>query len=281
MSVELGLWSSAFALVVTVAVAAAAVAQRRSGVQRWRWWGALAFVLGWLTALGAVLSPLDTVGEDGLLTAHIAQHMILGDLAAPLLLIGLPPVVAASARRAYRSAVRRPGRLGRAAALALSPVGALVLWALVTYVWLLPPLHRQAIPDGAVHALDHLSFLAFGVLVWLAAFDFRHGPAVRDWEGLKRSLATCDLPWWGRHVYAMVSRLAMVPAVTILWLAPTASYYVTPTAPPGPWTQRQDQVNAASMMLGLEILLAAFAVVLALVWVSISEGRARDRERPG
>ena len=237
------------------------------------------FLLGWLLALGAVLTPVDARGEEGSLTAHVVQHVILGDLAAPLLLIGLPPALGVLLGKWYDRAIRGDGRRARGVELALSPAGALVLWAAATYVWLAPPVHRLAIPDAVAHFLDHWSFLLFGLLVWLPAFDFRHGVRVRDWETLKVTLTTCDLPWWARHVYAMVSRLALLPAVALLWLAPTGAYYLTAAAPPGASTQKQDQVRAASLMLGFEIVLSALAVVLAFVWVSVSEGRARDRER--
>ncbi len=269
-------------MAVSLAVVGAFLLQQRRRTAPWRWWAVAAFVLGWLLALAAVLSPLDALGEDGSLSAHIAQHVILGDLAAPLLLIGLPPTLGLIAARWYRRATRSGGdRRTRGVKLALSPAGALVLWALATYVWIAPPLHRLAIPDGFVHLLDHTSFLVFGLLVWLAAFDFRRGRRVRDWETLKATFTTCDLPWWARHVYAMVSRLAMLPAVAVLWLATTSSYYLSIEPPPGGLTQREDQVRAASMMLGFEILLSGLAVVLAFIWVSVSEGRARDRQRLG
>lgn len=228
--------------------------------------------------MATVVTPLDRWGEQGSLTAHIAQHVLLGDVAAPLLLIGLPPAVASAARRTYEGATRGDDRWARGVRLALSPAGALVLWALATYVWMAPPVHRLAIREGLVHLLDHASFVLFGLLVWLAAFDFRRGVRVRDWESLKAALVTCDLPWWARHVYAMVSRLAMLPAVALLWLAATASYYPSSKPPPGGFTQRQDQVRAASTLLGFEIVLSALAVVLAFIWVSVSEGRARARE---
>jgi Cytochrome c oxidase caa3 assembly factor (Caa3_CtaG) len=53
--------------------------------------GALAFFSGLAIAAGTVASPLDSLGEDDLVTAHVAQHIALGDFAAPLLLLGLPP----------------------------------------------------------------------------------------------------------------------------------------------------------------------------------------------
>lgn len=270
-----------FAVALSLGALCAVVLQRRRRTPEWRWWGIIAFVLGWLLGLSAVLSPLDSLGQDGSLSAHIAQHVILGDLAAPLLLIGLPPTLGVVAARLYRRAVRGAGRRARGVRLGLSPLGGLALWSAATYFWIVPPIHRLAIPGGPAHLLDHVSFLVFGLLVWLAAFDFRPGASVRDWESLKASLASCDLPWWARHVYAMVSRLAMLPAVAALWLATTSAYFLSAAPPPGGGTQREDQVRAASMMLGFEILLSGLAVVLAFIWVSVSEGRARERQRAG
>lgn len=273
------LWSGLFAVTVSLAVLGAIVLQRYRRHPPWPWWGPPAFFAGWLLVLAAVLSPLDGLGEEGSLSAHIVQHIVLGDLAAPLLLIGLPPTAGLLAGRWYLSASTGSDRRARGVRLALSPAGGLALWTVATYVWLTPPLHRLAIPDGFVHLLDHASFLLFGLLVWLAAFDFRKGARVRDWESLKTSLTTCDLPWWARHVYAMVSRLAVLPAVAVLWLASTSAYYVSAEPPPGGLTQREDQVRAASVMLGFEILLSGLAVVLAFIWVSVSEGRAREKQR--
>src|SRR3954469_2246242 len=47
----------------------------------------------WFGGLGltgvALLSPLDHLGDTDLLSAHMAQHLLIADLSAPLLLIGL------------------------------------------------------------------------------------------------------------------------------------------------------------------------------------------------
>lgn len=262
---------------MTAAVAFATVFELREERTAWRWWGPPSFALGWLVAVGVVVSPLDRLGEDGSLTAHVAQHVMLSDLSAPLLLIGLPPAVQGRLHAWYRRLVPAAGRASRLALIALSPAGGAALWALATYLWLVPPLHRLAIPDGTVHLLDHASFLAFGLLVWLAAFDFRRGRAVTDWETLKSAAVTCDLPWWARHIYAMATRLAMLPAVVALWLASSSAYYLAGQFPPGGLTRHEDQVQAASLMLGFEIVLSGIAIVLAFIWVSVSEGRTRSR----
>ena len=273
-------WTWPFVVLLTAPVVASlSSGGLRSRFAGWRWWGVSSFLLGWLLGLGAVLSRLDGLADDGSLSAHIAQHIVLGDVVAPLLLLGLAPQLRGALGRAYDRAASPRTRGSRLVVLALSPVGAVVIWSLTTYFWLVPPVHRLTILDGTGQLLDHLSFLLVGLLVWLPAFDFRTGARVVDWKTLKASSVTCDLPWWARHVYAMVTRLAMLPAVAAIWLAGSSAYFIAGQTPPGGRTQREDQVQAASMMLGFEILLSGLAVVLAFVFVSVSEGRARHESR--
>lgn len=271
-------WNGLFVVLVSAAVVGAVAYELRSPTRTWRWWGPPALVLGWLLAVGTVTSRLDGLGEDGSLSAHIAQHVILGDLAAPLLLLGLSPALGAALDRAYKRLTGGVGASARLGTLGLSPIGTTVLWAGATYAWLVPAIHRLAIPAGAVHVLDHTSFLLFGLLVWLAAFDFRSGLPVTSWDTLAAAMRTADLPWWGRHVYAMATRFALLPAILAIWLAPSAAYFLPGQFPPGGLTRHEDQVQAASLMLGFEILLFALSLVLLFVFASISEGRRRQEE---
>lgn len=226
------------------------------------WLRSLAFLSGLGVLGGTVLSPLETLGARGLLIAHVAQHILLSDFAPPLLLLGLPS-------RARRALGRRLLELGAGrAGLLLSPLGALAAWAVVTYVWYVPPVHRAAVPAGVVHAADHVSFVGAGLLVWLTPFDPR--PALAPREALRRG----GLPWWGRHVYAMVSRLAMlVPAVAV-WSASAGTYHPAGVTVPFGYSHAGDQSRAAQVIVGYEMLLFGLAVVLAFIFLSVAEGHA-------
>ena len=205
-----------------------------------------------LAALGfTVLGPLDELGRSGDLTAHVAQHLLLGDIVAPLLLLGLP----LSVRAQLASALSRH-RLLRTLT---SPPVALALWAVVTTAWYLPAAHRAAAPGGLVHVLDHASFVAFGLLVWLAVFDVRRARPLGEavWHG--------GLPWWGRHLYAIGSRPLLLPASLIVWFAP--GY------------RSGDQVNAATLLIGVEMFLFLIALVAAFIALAVHEGRRIDDER--
>lgn len=242
----------------------------RRAVAGWGPGRATAAVTGAAVGIGVLVSPLDRLGREGSLTAHVTQHVALADLSAPLLLIGLPPVVAAALGAALEALGRRPGRV-RLLALAVTPVGAFVVWTGLTYFWVVPSVHRSAVDKGVIHTLDHVSFLVGGLLVWLIAFD------PRPRRALNEAVRTGGLPWWARHIYAATTRVAMVPAAFVIWLADESAYY--PDASPLPFgvSRPDDQEQAASIMIGFELLLSGLAVVLAFVFVSIHEGRERAR----
>src|SRR5205085_10859047 len=50
---------------------------------------AAAFVLGLALLVAAFASPLERLGEERLFSAHMAQHLLLGDLAPLFVVLGL------------------------------------------------------------------------------------------------------------------------------------------------------------------------------------------------
>ena len=96
----------------------AAGAQGGGGARRRRARGAglqaLAFAGGMLALLVALVSPLDGLGDDYLFSAHMVQHVLIGDIAPLLILLGLSRVI-------MRPATRRLTRLERRARPAREP----------------------------------------------------------------------------------------------------------------------------------------------------------------
>jgi putative membrane protein len=123
------------------------------------WLHALAFAGAMLALLGALVTPLDGLGEDYLFSAHMLQHVLLGDIAPLLLLLSLSRVM-------LRPVTRRLMRLERALGPLASPVTAIALWLGTMYLWHIPALYDAAVEHPLLHALEHLSFFAAGIALW-------------------------------------------------------------------------------------------------------------------
>jgi putative membrane protein len=131
-------------------------------------WRRLCFYAGLVVLLLAQVSPVDTAGESRVFYLHMVQHLLIGDIAPLLFVVGLSgPVL-----RPLLAGVP----FGRLRHLA-SPLVALPLWVLVFYAWHLPVLYEAALDDQALHTLEHALFLGAGLAMWAAVIEPLPGPA--------------------------------------------------------------------------------------------------------
>jgi putative membrane protein len=214
-----------------------------AGVYLWRWRSVrradphrvsigrlAAFLLG-LAFLG-VAAPLAHL-TDGLLTAHMIQHLVIMTVAAPFLLLGEPAFVFLDGSAT---------RWGRARRLSLPPV---VCWFAGTFVvlaWHVPSLFEIGM---RWHAVQHATFLAAGLLFWLPVM--RPWPTVSPWPRwsipayLFLATLPCDtlsafLTFCGRVIYpqhgALHAQLGVSAledqgrAGALMWVWVTVAYLV-------------------------------------------------------
>jgi cytochrome c oxidase assembly factor CtaG len=139
---------------------------RRTGrpVARWR---ICCFVAGVAIVALVQLPPLDDLA-DRVLIAHMAQHLMIGDIASVLVVIGLTGPVLQPLLHL---------RAGRAMRRLTHPVVALALWALANYIWRVPLFYQAAVRYDLLHALEHASYLWFGMLLWIALLGPMPKPA--------------------------------------------------------------------------------------------------------
>ena len=121
-------------------------------------WRALLFAGGIITLVVALVSPLDSLG-DQLMVMHMVQHMLLLDIAPILLILGLTKVLLRPVTRRLQTIERRAGFLAH-------PVFAVILYAGLLWLWHFPALYDQAQGSAFVHALEHLCFFSAGALYW-------------------------------------------------------------------------------------------------------------------
>jgi len=122
---------------------------------------AAAFAACMVAMLAALASPIDGLGDDYLFSAHMVQHVLLGDIAPLLLLLSLSRVMMRPATRRLHSLERRLGVIA-------NPLTGLVLWLCVMYLWHVPALYDAAVENPLVHLLEHASFFGAGLALWWA-----------------------------------------------------------------------------------------------------------------
>jgi cytochrome c oxidase assembly factor CtaG len=132
------------------------LARQGRPVPRWR---QACFYTG-LATIALALSSLGVLSQE-LLFAHMIEHLLLSDVAALLIVLGLTgPLIAP---------ILRIGVFDRLRILA-NPLIAFPLWAIDLYVWHLPALYQAALEHSGIHALEHAMFLGFGVNMWMCLF---------------------------------------------------------------------------------------------------------------
>jgi cytochrome c oxidase assembly factor CtaG len=226
---------------------------RRRGRSDHAGWGrAVLFAAGLALAVLPLVSPL--AGES--LAGHMLEHVLIGDAAVALLLLAvrgpllfflLPPLAARWAAR--RSPLRA------AVAWLTRPGPALALWACAYAAWHVPAAYDYAAAHESVHAVEHVSFVAVGFLVWAQLVD----PA-------------------GRRALSLGARLAVAGALfafgqvlgDLLLLAPEPLF----PAYAGDASALRDQQLAGVVMMGEQLLTLGVCSML-LVRASLRESAAR------
>ena len=133
------------------------VAVRRHPAEWWR----LAAFLGAMAMLLAVsVTPIHTLGMHYLLTVHLLQNVVLAEWAPLLVVLGIPPALAATiARPAVVRAITHP-------------LVALPLWLATYMVWHLPWIYDAALenPNTLLH-VEHVSYFVTGLAMWWSVFQ--------------------------------------------------------------------------------------------------------------
>jgi putative membrane protein len=195
-------------------------------------WRRGCFAAGLLVLALALSPPLGKLA-DQLLVAHMAEHLLIGDIAALLLVLGLTgPMLVPLLRNRWIARLR----------VLTHPVVAIVVWGVNFYVWHLPALYQAALRHDLLHALEHATFLAFGIAVWMALL----GPLPK--------------PGWfsngARLVYIVAVRLIGTVLANVLVFGGTV-FYPYYTAGDAHWhiSPIADQVAAGGLMMVEESLL--------------------------
>lgn len=224
------------------------LARQGRPVASWRMWS---FISGVLLMTVVQIGPLDTLADE-LLLAHVVQHIIIGDIATLLVVLGLTGPVMQPLLSTRASKLIRP---------LAHPVVALVLWTANIYIWHVPFLYQEAIRVDLVHALEHACLFWFGLLLWIALIGPLPKPA---WFGS-----------WARLGYVVAVRLAGASlANAFIWLQTVFYPYYRASDVHAGLNPLSDQNIAGGVMMIEQILLTTGL----LAWLFIRASK-QDEER--
>ena len=159
----------------------------------------------------AIASPLAAVAEEELFSFHMAQHLLLGDLAPLCLLAGLTGPI-------LRPVLALPGVM-RLRVLA-NPLVALPIWAANLALWHVPAFYEAAVESSGVHAIEHIAFFSAGIILWLPVLETLPAP---EWFGTGRQARLHRRRPARRHAHRKRVHLGRVPSTTSTSPATTTS----------------------------------------------------------
>ncbi|MCX6388203.1 MAG: cytochrome c oxidase assembly protein [Solirubrobacterales bacterium] len=125
-----------------------------------------------MTLLTAGLLGPPAAYSDELFWAHMTEHLLIADLAAPFLLAGIrTPVGLFMPPKEVLVLVARNKPLRGFMSFLTKPVVALPVSVIILYGWHLDPAFTAATTNPWVHALQHQSFLIGNLLLWWPAIE--------------------------------------------------------------------------------------------------------------
>lgn len=228
----------------------AALGRGREDLNRTR---SIAFGSGVLIMWLALETPIDAIADDYLQSVHMLQHVLIGVIAPPLLLLGLSPSMAAAV--AGWPLVRR----------LTEPVVAQVVAAAVMVSWHVPPLYGATLHNEGVHVIEHLTFIASGVMLWWPVLDATSAQSHMHLgaPGKLAYLLLATIPQDGVALVLQFSRVLFYP------------YYGLPAHRILGWDPVIDQNVAGTVLqlIGKSSFLVAAAV---LFWRWVARDHAED-----
>ncbi len=209
---------------------------------------ALAFAGALFTILVALDGPIDALADARLFTAHMAQHLLLGYVLPPLLLLGLPD--------AMLRPLLRIRALAPVARVLTRPLVAFAAFSGFLVVLHLPPVYERMVRDPSLHVLLHLGLMATGVLGW--------------WPLLSPLPELPRLTYPGQMLYLFLLLIPMAAVSAPIALA-SAVIYPWYAAGPHPFgvTPLTDQVVGGLLMwVGAGLYLMAVFSMIFFRWAS-------------
>jgi cytochrome c oxidase assembly factor CtaG len=218
-------------------------------------WRQAIFVCSILVLLVEPLTPLGAWDERSF-TAHMLEHLLIGDFASLLMVLGLTgPLIAPLLRNPVIDFLRP----------LTHPVPAFILWVANLYFWHLPFAFDGALSSDWIHVVQHICFFSVGFNVWMALF----GPLPKpEWFGNIAKL-----------IYLVLLRMASVVLGNVFIFSGSV-FYTSYEGADNPFgmTALGDQITAGSVMMA-EGSIVTFTLLGWLFFTAAKQGEESQQLR--
>jgi len=210
-----------------------------SRIARW------SFALGAVVVVVALWPPFDDLAASRF-SWHMAQHLLLLTVAAPLLAAGRPELV-----------LGRPAAPAATVARRLVAAG-LVLSTIAVWAWHVPLLFEAALRSDPVHIVEHLTLLGAGLVFWWPVL----APTIRLSAGFGAVLAA---------LVAGGLQATALGALIVFSASPWYPDYVAEARALGYDALTDQQAAGLLMWIPPSVLQLVVAAALFLVWIGREE----------
>lgn len=224
-------WNLEALFLVPVATAAYLVLTSRVPTPGWR---KACLLTAAALLLAITITPFETIALRYLLWVHLLQNVVLAEWAPLLIVLGIPPALAAAAARF------------RAVRVLTHPLVAMPVWLGTYALWHVPAVYDAALrhPHSLLH-LEHATYVLAGIAMW--------------WPVFQDSPHRLSSP--ARAVFVFAGFVLSAPLGLVLALVPDPAYDFYVAAPERLWglSALEDQ-QLGGMTMAAEQAVVFFAI---------------------
>ncbi len=221
----------------------------------------VAFLLGMLTIVLALLSPIADLSDYYLFSAHMVEHLLVTLIAPPLMLIGLPGWM-------IRPVFRRWPIMLRIGRVVTTPLIAFATFNVIFIGYHLPRFYDISLASQYAHADFHVAFIVTALLTW--------------WPVLSplAELPPLSPPLQMLYLFAQTLPSQVLGALLTFSGRPRYDWYITAPRVWNNLTPQADQQLGGLIMwvIGGTFFLAVFVFVFSR-WVAVNDAKDRRSAR--
>lgn len=216
----------------------------------------IAFHIGTLIGLIALVSPLDELGDKYLFSAHMVQHLLLMFGATHLWLAGVPSWIIDGLL---------PARLTGFIQWLVRPIPAFLIFVSAMLLWHIPSLYQFALDHEGVHIFEHLMFISAALIGWWPVIGAENSRFLKPAPPVRML-----------YLFLLAIPCTTLSAILTFARVPLYPYYLTVPHPFGMNALQDQHLGGLLMWLPTHIVLLIMLGMTFLQWFAASNRQSEQ-----